>query len=61
MAEQPSVLATDAYANPVSGVTVTFEVASGDGSVTGPIQVTGDNGAAFVGSWTLGPDLGPNT
>jgi plastocyanin len=61
VAEPPSVLATDTYSNPVPGVTVTFEVASGGGSVTDPVQVTGENGAAFVGSWTLGSDPGENT
>jgi adhesin/invasin len=61
VAEPPSVLATDIYGNPVPGVTVTFEVLSGGGSVTDPVQVTGENGAAFVGSWTLGPDPGENT
>jgi plastocyanin len=61
VAEQPSVLVEDNFGNPVAGVTVTFAVATGGGSVTDPIQTTGDNGAAFVGSWTLGPDLGENT
>jgi plastocyanin len=61
VAEPPSVVATDTYDNPVPGVIVTFDVKSGGGSVTDPVQVTGDNGAAFVGSWTLGPDPGPNT
>jgi adhesin/invasin len=59
--ETPSVIATDSYGNPVAGVTVTFAVTSGGGSVTGPVQTTGDNGAAFLESWTLGPTLGPNT
>jgi plastocyanin len=59
--EPPSVLATDSYGNPVAGVTVTFAVTSGGGSVTGPVQTTGDNGAAFLEGWTLGPSVGPNT
>lgn len=61
VAEPPSVLVEDTFGNPVAGVTVTFAVASGGGSVTDPVQTTGANGAAFVGSWTLGPDLGENT
>jgi plastocyanin len=61
VAEPPSVLATDGFGNPVAGVTVTFAVASGGGSVTGPVQTTGENGAAFVEGWTLGPSVGPNT
>jgi plastocyanin len=59
--EPPSVLVEDNFGNPVAGVTVTFAVASGGGSVTGPVQTTGDNGAAFVGTWALGPELGENT
>ena len=35
VATAPSVLVTDAYNNPVSGIAVTFAVASGGGSVTG--------------------------
>jgi plastocyanin len=61
VAEPPSVLVKDTFGNPVLGVTVTFAVATGGGSVTDPIQTTGENGAAFVGSWTLGPGLGENT
>lgn len=57
----PSVLVTDAGGNPVSGVTVTFAVASGGGSVTGAIKVTSASGIATVGSWTLGCVAGSNT
>jgi hypothetical protein len=46
VAEPPSVIAKDSYGNPVAGVTVTFAVTSGGGSLTGPVQTTGDNGAA---------------
>jgi hypothetical protein len=56
----PSVLVTDASGNPVSGVTVTFTVASGGGTVTGAVATTGANGRATVGSWTLGA-VGTNT
>jgi len=57
---QPSVIVKDALGNPVSGVTVTFGVGSGGGSVTGATQTTGVNGVATVGSWTLGT-LGTDT
>lgn len=57
----PAVRVADAYDNPVAGVPVTFSVLSGGGSVTGAAQTTGANGIARVGSWTLGPDGGPNT
>jgi plastocyanin len=61
VAEPPSVLVEDSFGNPVAGVTVTFAVETGGGSVTDPVQTTGGNGAAFVGGWTLGPGLGENT
>ena len=61
VAVAPSVRITDAQGNPVSGVTVTFAVASGGGSVTGGTQVTDANGVATVGSWTLGTGVGANT
>ncbi|HVC87411.1 MAG TPA: Ig-like domain-containing protein [Gaiellaceae bacterium] len=57
----PSVLASDAYGNPVSGVSVTFAAASGGGSVTGASATTAANGTASVGSWTLGTTAGANT
>ena len=56
-----SVLVSDAYGNPVADIPVTFVVASGGGSVKGGQQVTGVNGIATVGSWTLGATLGQNT
>lgn len=56
----PSVAVTDAAGNPVAGVTVTFAVASGGGSVTGAVATTGADGRAAVGSWTLGA-AGANT
>ncbi|RFF32403.1 MBG domain-containing protein, partial [Wenzhouxiangella sediminis] len=52
----PTVRVTDSQDNPVSGVTVSFSVASGGGSVTGATQVTDANGQAQVGGWTLGSD-----
>ncbi len=58
---KPSVKVTDAFSNPVSGVTVTFAAASGGGSVTGPSQTTGADGTATVGGWTLGTVVGANS
>jgi adhesin/invasin len=55
----PSVLVTDAFGNPVSGVSVTF--ATADGSVTGGSTTTNASGIATVGSWTLGTVAGPQT
>jgi len=57
----PAVLVTDAFQNPVGGVDVMFDVASGGGSVTGASQSTGANGIASVGSWVLGEVAGENT
>ena len=57
----PSVLVTDQFGNPVSGVAVTFAVASGGGSVAGGAATTGSNGIAAVTSWTMGTGVGTNT
>jgi adhesin/invasin len=57
----PSVLVTDAFGNPVAGISVTFAVASGGGSITGGSQTTSALGIATVGSWTLGATAGSNT
>ncbi len=57
----PSVKVTDAFGNPVAGVTVTFAVASGGGSVTGATAVSNAAGIATVGSWKLGTTAGANT
>lgn len=57
----PAVLVRDQYGNPVPGVSVTFAVTGGGGSVSGGTQVTGANGIATVGSWILGTTAGPNT
>jgi hypothetical protein len=57
----PSVIIKDANDNPISGVSVTFAVASGGGSITGDIAITDASGIATVGSWTLGDIAGSNT
>jgi adhesin/invasin len=57
----PSVKVTDANGNAVSGVAVTFAVATGGGSVSGATATTNASGIATVGSWTLGASLGSNT
>ncbi len=57
----PRVLVTDQFGNPVSGVAITFAVASGGGSATGLSQTTNASGLASVGSWTLGNTAGTNT
>jgi hypothetical protein len=57
----PAVLVTDNAGNPVSGVSVTFAVATGGGGVTGGAATTGVDGIATVGSWTLGTVAGANS
>jgi adhesin/invasin len=56
---RPSVLVT-ARGEPVAGVTVTFRVTQGGGTVLGATQVTGTDGIARVEGWTLGP-IGPQS
>ncbi len=57
----PSVLAQDAFKNPLPGFAVTFAVGAGGGSITGANPTTQPSGLATVGSWTLGPNPGANT
>jgi hypothetical protein len=57
---RPAVQVT-ALGVPVPGLSVTFSVASGGGSVTGATVNTDANGVAQVGSWILGAAPGPNT
>jgi len=56
----PAVVVRDSFSNAKSGVTVTFSVATGHGSVVGGTQTTGANGVATVGSWSLG-NVGTDT
>ena len=57
----PSVTVLTNLGGPASGVTVTFSVAGGGGSITGATAVSDANGVATVGSWTVGTGLGANT
>jgi Big-like domain-containing protein len=57
----PSVLVRDQRGDPMSGVPVAFNVASGGGSVVGSAAVTNSSGVAAVTSWTLGTTVGTNT
>ncbi|MEO8194050.1 MAG: SGNH/GDSL hydrolase family protein [Gemmatimonadales bacterium] len=50
----PSVRVTDVEGFGVSGVSVTFSIRSGAGSITGASAVTNASGVAAIGSWTLG-------
>ena len=57
----PAVLLKDGSGIPVPGVQVTFAVATGGGSVTGPTTTTGSDGVATAGGWTVGTSPGTNT
>src|SRR5207237_261714 len=58
---RPSVIVRDGSGNPVAGVAVTFAVAPGNGTITGPNQTTNATGIAAVGRWTLGKPAGTHT
>jgi hypothetical protein len=53
LAQDLTFLATDALDNPKAGITVTFAVLSGGGSLSATSAITGANGTATV-RWTLG-------
>ena len=61
MPSRPSVTVEDTNQAPLAGVTVTFAVTGGGGTVTGASQVTDASGKATVGEWVLGPNTGTNT
>ena len=50
----PAVVVRDAAGNPLAGRTVTFSVTAGQGSVAAATAVTGADGIARAGSWTMG-------
>jgi len=58
---RPAVLVTDRENRPVAGVEVVFAVESGNGSILQGRAVTGANGVATSGGWTLGKEPGVNT
>ena len=57
----PSVRVVDTHGNGIPGITVTFAVTGGGGSITGPVTTTDSRGVAGVGSWRLGATQGENT
>jgi adhesin/invasin len=60
VAVPPAVLVRDANDNPLAGIPVTFRVTGGGGKLTGATPVTGADGIATVGGWTLGQKSGAN-
>ena len=57
----PAVLVRDADGNPLPGIPVSFKVTTGSGTADGKTPVTGSDGVATVGGWTLGTKVGANT
>lgn len=58
---RPAVRVTDVAGIPVPGLRVTFAVTGGGGALAGEAAVTGADGVATVGSWTMGSTPGTNT
>ncbi|MFN2603340.1 MAG: Ig-like domain-containing protein [Gemmatimonadaceae bacterium] len=58
--ENPEILVLDASGQPVQGVTVKFAVTEGGGSVSNATTISGPQGRASAGAWTLGPSIGEN-
>ncbi len=50
----PSVSVQDTYGNVIPGLTVTFAVLTGGGTITGAQQVSDQNGVATADGWQLG-------
>ncbi|HET7602896.1 MAG TPA: hypothetical protein VFK36_07750, partial [Gemmatimonadales bacterium] len=57
----PSVVVSDNAGNPVAGLTVTFAVTAGGGTLQGASPVSDAAGVAKVTSWTVGATEGTNT
>lgn len=60
VAAAPTVAIKDAQGRGVANVTVTFRVDSGNGALQSATAVTGSDGTASAGTWTLGPAEGRN-
>jgi hypothetical protein len=56
----PAVVVRDEHGNPVDSVAVTFAVVSGGGTIGAESAITGIDGVAGAGSWTMGPEPGEN-
>ncbi|HEX5872416.1 MAG TPA: leishmanolysin-related zinc metalloendopeptidase, partial [Longimicrobium sp.] len=57
----PSVVVRGPGGTGLAGMTVTFTVTAGGGSVGSATATTNASGVASAGSWTMGPVGGPNT
>lgn len=56
----PTVNVRDGLGGPVSGVTVSFSVVSGGGTIQNASAISDANGQANGGTWTTGPTAGAN-
>lgn len=61
VSQSPAVRAEDIAGNPVAGVTVSFAVVAGGGSITAAQATTNAGGVASAGTWTLGTVSGTQT
>ena len=57
----PAVVVRDSAGGPLAGITVTFAVSQGGGSVGTASATTNASGVASAGRWVLGPAGGTNT
>ena len=57
----PAVSVVDSHGNAISGISVSFAVTGGGGTVTGSPTTTDASGRATLGGWTLGPNPGSNS
>jgi hypothetical protein len=60
VASPPAVRVTDAFANPIPGVVVSFAVEQGGGLISSASATSDATGIARLLSWTLGAELGVN-
>jgi hypothetical protein len=56
----PSSKVTDGAGVPIPGVSVTFTVLAGGGSVSPASRITNTKGVATLDRWTVGPVAGTN-
>lgn len=61
VAPTPAVRVRDQDGNPVQGVSVSFQVTAGGGTVDNATAVTDATGTATAGEWVLGPAAGTHT
>ena len=57
----PVVAVGDQHENPVPGVTVSFQVTAGGGTIQNATATTDEDGLASVGRWTLGTVVEPQS